>query len=366
MQHGKHDGEFVIIDNGSHHGVKKGKLMFIRKNVMLLAAFFLAAVLITGCGKGEEGSNAGQSALPSSSAAESPSPSESAQSADPSGTRIYKDALGREVEIPTHPERIITSQYLPQMIALGIKPIGAATHLLTGFDAIKDQIGGIEDVGPTNELNIEKALTLQPDLILVAEWNKDSVEQLSKIAPTVVVQWADKDPFGHLSEVADVLGKTDEAEQWIQAYGKKSEEARSKLAGHVAEGETFGVVVIGGYENRQLRVYGSGNVGYTLFETLGLSMTDRVKVAWEKGDNGQGLAISLEQLPELASADRLFLVTFHNDEDFVKEVEQSKLWANLPAVKNDKVYTVDDGLWFSYDVMSFAAQLDDAVRLLTR
>jgi len=366
MQHGKHDGEFVIIDNGSHHGVKKGKLMFIRKNVMLLAAFFLAAVLITGCGKGEEGSNAGQSALPSSSAAESPSPSESAQSADPSGTRIYKDALGREVEIPTHPERIITSQYLPQMIALGIKPIGAATHLLTGFDAIKDQIGGIEDVGPANELNIEKALTLQPDLILVAEWNKDSVEQLSKIAPTVVVQWADKDPFGHLREVADVLGKTDEAEQWIQAYEKKSEEARSKLAGHVADGETFGVVVIGGYENRQLRVYGSGNVGYTLFETLGLSMTDRVKAAWEKGDNGQGLAISLEQLPELASADRLFLVTFHNDEDFVKEVEQSKLWANLPAVKNDKVYTVDDGLWFSYDVMSFAAQLDDAVRLLTR
>lgn len=77
-----------------------------------------------------------------------------------------------------------------------------------------------------------------------------------------------------------------------------------------------------------------------------------------------GLSISLEKLPEYASADRLFLVTFDNDPDFVKEVNESNLWKNLPAVKNGKVYAVDGDLWFSYDVMSFGAQLGDAVKLL--
>ena len=340
--------------------------MFDRKTYLAFTALLIAAILLAACGKGEGGENAGPSAPSSSTPVSSTTPSASSGEDEQAGTRLYKDALDREVEIPAHPQRVITSQYLPQMIALGMKPVGAATHLLTGFAAIKDQVGGIEDVGAANELNVEKMLTLKPDLILVAEWNRDAVEQLSKIAPTVVVQWEGQDPFEHLRVVADVLDQSEAAEQWLQAYKAKSDEARAKLAGFVDPSETFGAVVIGGFENRQLRVYGPGNVGYTLFETLGLPMTEQVRTEWEKGDNSLGLSISLEQLPEFASADRLFLVTFHNDEDFVSEVEQSRLWNNLPAVKNNKVYRVDDGIWFSYDVMSFEAQLDEAVQLLTR
>lgn len=52
--------------------------------------------------------------------------------------------------------------------------------------------------------------------------------------------------------------------------------------------------------------------------------------------------------------------------DFLKQVEDSQLRANLPAVKNHNVYPVDADLWFSYDVMSFNAQLDDAVQILVK
>ncbi|BBI36552.1 hypothetical protein KCTCHS21_59510 [Cohnella abietis] len=279
---------------------------------------------------------------------------------------MYKDSTGREVTIPTHPQRVITSQYLPQMLAAGLKPIGAATHLLNNFTAVKDQLTGIEDVGQANEMNLEKALTLNPDLIIATEWNEDKLDQLSKIAPTVIVKWEGKDPFQHFTDVADILGRSDEAQQWIQAYDKKGEEARAKLKDYVKEGETFGVVVIGGYEKGQLRVYGTGNVGYTLFQTLQFPMTDFVKTEWNKGDNNQGLAISLEKLPEYASADRLFVVKFDNDPEFLKQVEDSRLWSDLPAVKNNKVYVVDASLWFSYDIMSFEAQLNDAVRMLAK
>lgn len=281
-------------------------------------------------------------------------------------TTVFKDALGREVTIPVHPQRVITTQYLPEMIAVGFKPVGAASHLLTGFTSIKDQIAGIEDIGAANEPNVEKMLALKPDLIIAAEWNKDQLDSLSKIAPTIVIQWDGKDAYQHMTDVAGVLGLSDKADEFKRNFDKKTEDARAKLAEYVKPGETFGVVVIGGYEQKQLRVYGSGNVGYTLFDALKFPMTDAVKTEWAKGDNGQGLSISLEKLPEFASADRLFLVQFDNDPDFIKEVDASSLWKNLPAVKNGKVYTLDDGLWFSYDVMSISAQLDDAVKLLAK
>ncbi|SDX55678.1 iron-siderophore ABC transporter substrate-binding protein [Paenibacillus sp. CF384] len=283
-----------------------------------------------------------------------------------SATYTFTDALGRKVDIPTHPKRIITTQYLPEMAAVGVKPVGAATHLLTGYAATKDQLEGIEDIGVANAPDVEKMLALKPDLIIATEYNKDQVEQWTKIAPTIAVQWEGHDAFVHFKEVAALVGMKDKADEWIQAYEKKAEDTRAKLATFVKPGETFGVVVIGGYDMKQLRIYGNSNVGYTLYDALKFPMTDLVSAEMSKGNNEQGLNISLEKLPDYASADRLFLVTFDNDPDFVDEVNKSSLWKNLPAVKAGKVYAVNSDLWFSYDVMSFNAQLDDVVQLLNK
>lgn len=324
----------------------------LRSRLHLTWVLILLIVCLSACGNSK----------PTSSQS-GPSKSESEEV---TSTKVYKDSLGREVTIPTHPKRVVTLQYLPEMLAVDMKPIGVATHLLTNFASIKDQIDGIEDIGAANDPNLEKLLELEPDLIIAVEWNQDQLDNLSKIAPTVVVQWEGNDAFEHFKNVADVLGRSDKAEEWMQGYNRKAEEARAKLAAEVKADETFGVVVIGGYEKGQLRVYGNGNVGYTLFDALKFPMTDAVKTEWDKGENELGINISLEKLPEYASADRLFLVRFDNDPDFLKQVDDSMLWRNLPAVKNNKVYIVDPDLWFSYDVMSFNAQLDDAVNMLTK
>ncbi|AZN38971.1 ABC transporter substrate-binding protein [Paenibacillus albus] len=358
------------------HRLKLNRIVVIGMMVTLL-------VLLSACGSngnsngnananasGDKNANSAATTETNSSSdkqnATSVSATDNSANAGESATYTYTDAVGRKVEIPTHPKRIITTQYLPEMIAVGVKPVGAATHLLTGYVAIKDQLAGIEDIGVANAPDVEKMLALKPDLIIATEYNKDQLDQWSKIAPTIVVKWEGNDAFVHFKEVASVLGMKDKAEEWIQAYEKKAEDTRAKLAATVKPEETFGVVVIGGYEEKQLRVYGTSNVGYTLYDTLKLPMTDFVKGEMAKGNNEQGLSISLEKLPEFASADRLFLVTFDNDPDFVDEVNKSKLWKNLPAVKAGKVYAVNSDLWFSYDVMSFNAQLDDAVKLLSK
>ncbi|WP_415640140.1 ABC transporter substrate-binding protein, partial [Paenibacillus taichungensis] len=336
-------------------------IMLRHPNKLQLSCIILVlTLLLSACGQGKQTSSPsteGNSALQTET---------STDTALESATRVYKDALGREVTIPAHPQRVLTTQYLPEMLAAGLKPAGAASHLLNNYVSIQDQLEGIEDIGVSNKLNLEKALELQPDLIIAAEWNEDQLEQLSKIAPTVVVQWEGADAFQHFKSVADVIGRSEQAQEWIQAFNQKSEEARTKLSSFVSPDETFGVVVIGGFEKGQLRVYGNANVGYTLYDALKFNMTDTVKEEWAKGNHELGINISLEKLPEYASADRLFVVRFDNDPDFLKEVDDSQLWHSLPAVKNNKVYVVDESLWFSYDVMSLSAQLDDAVQLLTK
>lgn len=328
---------------------------FKRQGGVLAAVVVLLALLATACGNAE----------PAAQTSSAPAVGTASEQAGDSATVVYKDALGREVTIPAHPQRILTTQYLPEMLAVGVKPIGVVSHLLTGFASIKDQLDGIEDIGPANDVNLEKMLDMQPDLIVAADWDKDQLEKLEKIAPTVVVAWEGRDAFQHLNDVAAVLGKTKEAEDWTAKFNEKAASAAEQLKPFVGPDETFGVVVIGGYEKGQLRVYGTGNVGYVLFDALHFSMTDIVKQEWDKGDHELGIQLSMEKLPEFASADRLFLVRFDNDPDFDQEVLHSALWNNLPAVKNGKVYEVDNNLWFSYDVMSFSAQLDDAVARLT-
>ncbi|WP_036710986.1 ABC transporter substrate-binding protein [Paenibacillus pinihumi] len=336
-------------------------MLHARNRIHWFIMLIVLTVVLSGCGSSAVSPNSSpQAGTNGGDTAQQPNAAQEA------ATTTYKDGLGREVEIPTHPQRIVVLQYLPEMLAVGVKPVGAATHLLKNFVSIKDQVGGIEDTGAANDPNLEKILELQPDLIIGADWHEEQLDKLSKIAPTVIVKWAGNDAFQHFKDTADVLGMSEQAEEWVQNYNKKAEEARAKLSSFVKEGETFGTVVIGGFDKGQLRVYGNGNVGYVLFESLKFPMTDAVKQAWNKDEHELGMNISMEKLPEFASADRLFVVKFDNDPDFLEKVGNSRLWSNLPAVKNHKVYTLDSNLWFSYDVMSFSAQIDDAVKLLSQ
>lgn len=106
-------------------------------------------------------------------------------------TRIYTDTTGREVEIPNKPKRVVTTYYLDAMIALGEKPVGASTHVLDN-NHLGEKQEGVADVG--TPVNIEKVLEVNPDLMITM--NPDEVEQLSKIAPTVVIEFHAFDVYG--------------------------------------------------------------------------------------------------------------------------------------------------------------------------
>ncbi|CCC85487.1 ferrichrome-binding protein Flags: Precursor [Paenibacillus polymyxa M1] len=278
--------------------------------------------------------------------------------------REYVDATGKKVSIPANPQRVVTTQYLDAMLALGVKPVGVASHVLEG-DYLKGKIDGIADIG--NPTNVEKVLELQPDLIIATEDTPPEVkEQLEKIAPTVAVSFGDGDVFKQLRDVAAVLGKDKEAEQWIASFDKKAEEGRKKLAGKFKKDETITIYMT--YGKDVLRVYGARNVGHVIYRSLELNPPEyiRQKLAKDPRFNYVYDVISMEKLPEL-SGDRIIMLVYDeaSKDGMLKQIEQSALWKNLPAVKNHKMYFIKADPWFTYSPLAIDQSLDEAIKMLS-
>ncbi|MGR6763376.1 ABC transporter substrate-binding protein [Paenibacillus sp. T2-29] len=278
--------------------------------------------------------------------------------------REYVDATGKKISIPANPQRVVTTQYLDAMLALGVKPVGAASHVLEG-DYLKGKIDGIADIG--NPTNVEKVLELQPDLIIATEDTSPEVkEQLEKIAPTVAVSFGDGDVFKQLRDVAAVLGKDKEAEHWIASFDKKAEEGRKKLAGKFKKDETITIYMT--YGKDVLRVYGARNVGHVIYRSLELNPPEyiRQKLAKDPKYNFVYDSISMEKLPEL-SGDRIIMLVYDEaaKDGMLKEIEQSALWRNLPAVKNHKVYFIKADPWFTYSPLAIDQSLNEAIKMLS-
>ncbi|MBY7736128.1 ABC transporter substrate-binding protein [Paenibacillus polymyxa] len=325
----------------------------LKRGIMLGFAVFLMVVLAA-CGN-----------APSSNQTNDKSGTDTLNGQSKSvATREYVDATGKKISIPANPQRVVTTQYLDAMLALGVKPVGAASHVLEG-DYLKGKIDGIADIG--NPTNVEKVLELQPDLIIATEDTSPEVrEQLEKIAPTVAVSFGDGDVFKQLRDVAAVLGKDKEADQWIASFDKKAEEGRKKLAGKFKKDETITIYMT--YGKDVLRVYGARNVGHVIYRSLELNPPEyiRQKLAKDPKYNFVYDSISMEKLPEL-SGDRIIMLVYDEatKDGMLKEIEQSALWRNLPAVKNHKVYFIKADPWFTYSPLAIDQSLDEAVNMFS-
>lgn len=155
-----------------------------------------------------------------------------AESEEPE-TRKVKTIHG-DIEIPLKPGRIVVDAYLPTLLLLGEQPVGATKTDLENVH-IQDLIDGIESTG---ENDLETILNLKPDLIISADAEKNTFEQLSKIAPTVIIPY---ETYGDVHEevraLGEMLGKAQKAEEWLKAFDKKMDQERKKSSGHGRRGD---------------------------------------------------------------------------------------------------------------------------------
>lgn len=333
--------------------------MVARKSAgMAMIVLMAVAALLSACGSNPAEQ---QESLPSggSDAPASAETQGSDMAAEPQ-MRTFEDAQGREVEIPAHPQRVIIMQYAGDALALGLRPVGAADYLL---DQLPEELAGVEGVGDTLLGSPEKMVTLDPDLILHMDYaDSADIEKLSKVAPTVTVAW-DNNMYGHLRIIGDILGKTQEAEDWISAYEAKAADTRERIKPYIKESETALALR---YDGKNIWLFGAQNIADTLYKALGMAIPPGVqKLIDENKANNVVLNVSMEKLPEF-SADHIF-ISIEDDADTQAKFEElisGGIWRGLKAVKDGHAYALGKR-WSNYDALTLDWELDDIVRVLS-
>ncbi|MDG0809187.1 helix-turn-helix domain-containing protein [Cohnella rhizosphaerae] len=158
------DADYSVDDNdncyhpSSIRSVNEVKVS--NKPSMAASLLFGISLLLAACG----GNGAGNGESAQSSQPASAKATAAAESSEQ--TRIYKDALKRETEIPVNPEHVVVVTYGGYLLPLGMKPAGADDATLKQYP---EEMAGVKNIG--EGLGKEEAIAaLDPDLIIVPDY----------------------------------------------------------------------------------------------------------------------------------------------------------------------------------------------------
>ena len=267
----------------------------------------------------------------------------------------YKAKNGT-ISIPKNPKRVvITADSFPgYALQLGIKPVGLSTFALSN-KYFGDRIDGIADIG--GEESPEKIMSLKPDLIITFA-QSENIEKLEKIAPTIAILPKEMTFKEEMKEFGKIFNKEEEAAQWISEWDKKVAEYKPQVQKAVGD-QTISIL---GVYGKDAYVYGDNfsRGGEIIYGEFDLAMPEIVKKETSKG-KGYG-SFSVEKLPDFAG-DYIFAES--GDEKFSK-TKETGLWKSLPAVKNNKVFEIDETDSYFSDPISLDQQLEEIVDLFTK
>lgn len=311
--------------------VKKGKMGKVRMGWVLSA--LILVMIVTGCGSNNNSANGSNKSSDDAAGTE--------QSSDQ--VRTIKHAMG-DTEIKGTPQRVVvlTNEGTEAVLALGIKPVGAVKSW-TGspwYEHIAADMEGVQELGEEGQPNLELIAGLQPDLIIANKMRHEEIyEQLKAIAPTVESETLRGDWKINFKLYAEALGKSEEADKQLAAFDSRVEDFKAKAGDKLKE--TVSVVR---FMAGKTRVYHGDTFSGIIFDQIGIARNDMTLNSKETFVD----EITKERLPEV-DAHRLFYFTYDTGDgkgnDTEKEWVNDPLWAGLSAVKEGRVYRVDDATW---------------------
>lgn len=248
--------------------------------------------------------------------------------------RTVQHAKG-EIKIPANPKKIADlSGSTEELLIFGMKPIITANTTQEKIDShIEKKLKDVKPVGSAwgDKINIEAVAAAKPDLIIVNNRQEKIYDQLSKIAPTVMLktpldQWRPK-----FEEVGQIFGKEKETKEWFKKYDEKASKLHDKIVAKTGDA-TF--MKMAAYPNA-FRVYGDYGYGSVIFGDLKLpavkgTPTDKPLVQIQK-----------EALIDY-NPDYLFVFTTGDGSQRLKEFQEESIWKNMNAVKNNHVFTISN------------------------
>jgi iron complex transport system substrate-binding protein len=276
------------------------------------------------------------------------------------GFREIEPALG-ELCVPEQPERVVALDLtvFELMLVTGIQPVVKSDILIQSFyqrahpellDEIEALTADLPDIGfPPN---FEVIAAAQPDLIIgVDDFITGSIyDQLSQIAPTVVLEVEPGDWRGRLVQAGDALNIVDQVDALLDEYAAREDEFRER----VPNAADIALSLVRTFPG-QIGVMLTGSIADRVVADVGLSrpevqIYDLDTVLSELGGRAE-LTLSREEL-RIADGDVVFV--FGNAEELFAD----PLWGALDAVGRGDVHEVGY-YWYVEGLISAHDMLDD-------
>ncbi|MGP3773466.1 ABC transporter substrate-binding protein [Streptomyces sp. SDT5-1] len=277
-----------------------------------------------------------------------------------SGSHTVRTAMGN-VKVKNRPERVVVlgGAALDAAVSLGVKPVGATR---AGDDEAvpaylpSERTRGVADVGAADEPDLKKIAALKPDLILGDKAHDGRrYKQLSALAPTVLTGSPESAWKRNVRVHADALGERAAAKRLAATYRRQVAETTKAVGGAGAAARTE-VNVLRFVAGSDIRVSGERTFTGTLLADVGLARPAATKRA------AAGYEVGPERIGE-ADADVVFTSTYGNPGlAKVAEATTSGQWRGIRAVRDNRVYTVDDALWARAVGYTAAGQILGEVR----
>ena len=292
------------------------------------------------------------------------------------GMRLFEHELlaGDAVCIPSEPRAVAALTPMPYdlLLALDESPVGAVGYLESiyarNFPYMRKRLDTTYVGFPAN---LEMVVGLEPDLIIVSDYDEEIYDDLRAIAPTVMSralpnsQWKRTMRF-----MGELLNLTEETEALLGEYearldalieliGDPSEievsvvryyqyESQAGLQMQLANAFSSGILADAGFGRPDSQDYGAEEAaevyGSAVAATLSLEQIQLLDgeylFAWSQGPNAEADAANEEAWDSLRSL---------------------PLWGNLDAVSSGRVFQAG-GHWVGWGLPAAHAVLDDLFR----
>ena len=294
-----------------------------RRTALGLAAGLAPGLAIAACGSG--------------------SPAPDGAPSGSGGTRTVEHARGRSA-VPARAGRVVAldTDALDSVVTLGLSPVGATTVSegapFPGY-LPAERLAGTKAVGTIGQPNLEAIAALRPDLILSNQVRDDKrYDQLSEIAPTVLSKTTGPTWKENVRLHAEAMGRQSEAGVVDAAYRTELRDVVTALGGPAKAAATR-VEMARFLAGAPTRLYLNDTFVGSLFKDLGLGRPAN------QDKSGFSLEISPEQVDQ-AAADVIFYSVYGDASKSDRtRITEGALWKDLEAVRNGRVYEVDDDLW---------------------
>jgi iron complex transport system substrate-binding protein len=246
------------------------------------------------------------------------------------------DAIENEVTIEAKPEKIVS--LIPSnteiVYALGM---GDAVVGVSDFDNYPEEVAAKEKIGGM-EFNVEKVISLQPDLVLAhgssAHSSESGLEQLRNAGITVVVvpnASSFKTVYESINLIGQIIGTTDKAQEIVDGMKTSLAEIKEKAA-KVTEPATVWVEVSGAPE-----IYTTGK-GTFMHE-----MIEAINAKNAAGDQEGWVMLTEEEIVTL-NPDVVVTTYGSYDPNAKTNVLAREAWTEVPAIQNERVYDIQSDL----------------------